>query len=131
MALVTKISFQSLIPTIFHPQARDMHVWSLLQIKPPPHQWNKDTKFKIFPCIRTYSTSTKPAVRLLWSSNNSLFLSFPNQVCTVRTINGRNLLIASTPTARLNEPYHGSFRSTCSTSQPHSVKWIKRALNET
>lgn len=42
VALVTEDKLSKPVAAIFYPQVRDMHVWSLLQIKPPPHQWNKD-----------------------------------------------------------------------------------------
>lgn len=44
VALVNELSKP--VPALFHPQVRDMHARSRLQIRPPPHQWNKDTSLK-------------------------------------------------------------------------------------
>lgn len=68
VALVTEDKLSKPGPALFYPQLRDMHVWSLLQMKPPRHQ------FKILLCIRANSANTKPEVMLLWSQNN--FVSF-------------------------------------------------------
>lgn len=64
VALVTEDKLSKSGPALFYPQLRDMHVWSLLLMKPPRHQ------FEILLCIRVNSASTKPGVRLLWSQNN-------------------------------------------------------------
>lgn len=125
-----KISFQSLVPAIFYPQARDMHVWSLLQIKPPPHQWNKYISLKSY---RALGLNQQAQNLKLGSCGAETVYCFLKKVLHGRSQNRNNRpqLAPCIYPDSLDEPYRSSVPSSRSASHPRCVTQTKRALSKT